>query len=504
MQGQKQRGELEKLGKRILGASRDELYLSMRFLDAAFAELPYEMNLKTKFLGTDGNILYFNPVFLMQQYRQDTVAVNRAYLHAVFHCLFRHVANIGERDQELWDLSCDIAVEELMDSMEDKSLKQLVPEEREELYKQLHKKMKVLTAEGIYHYLKKEKPTIEQLLHWERLFFVDDHQFFCAPKRTTKSSNGGDNSEKNNLKQEKPEENNSKENSLEQENNSEKNDLEQENSSKEYNNKTNNNNSERKLFRQKELERLSQRWKHISENMRTNLETFGRNAGVRAGGLLASLVIEEREQYHYSDFLRKFTRLHEEQRLSEEEFDTAFYTYGLQLYGNLPLVEPLEYREQNKISELVIVVDTSGSCQADGVQEFLKDTFAVLKDQGLFTRHYRVHLLQCDTVVHSDLLIANAEQAGAAQREFKMYGGGGTDFRAAFEYIKEKQGEGQFTGIQGLLYFTDGYGTFPEQKPNYNTAFLFWRDDYEDIPVPAWAYKMLLYKEDQIAKEIRV
>ena len=500
MQGQKQRGELEKLGKRILGASRDELYLSMRFLDAAFAELPYEMNLKTKFLGTDGDILYFNPVFLMQQYRQDTVSVNRAYLHAVFHCLFRHVANIGERDQELWDLACDIAVEELMDSMEDKSLKQLVPEEREELYKQLHKKMKVLTAEGIYHYLKKEKPTIEQLLHWERLFFVDDHQFFCAPKRTTKSSSVGDNSGKNNLEQEKNDENNSKENNLEQEknneNNSKENDLEQEKN----NDKTNNNNSERRLFHQKELERLSQRWKHISENMRTNLETFGRNAGVRAGGLLASLVVEEREQYHYSDFLRKFTRPHEEQRLSEEEFDTAFYTYGLQLYGNLPLVEPLEYREQNKISELVIVVDTSGSCQADGVQEFLKDTFAVLKDQGLFTRHYRVHLLQCDTVVHSDLLIANAEQAGAAQREFKMYGGGGTDFRAAFEYIKEKQGKGQFTGIQGLLYFTDGYGTFPEQKPNYNTAFLFWRDDYEDIPVPAWAYKMLLYKEDQIAK----
>ena len=485
MQGQKQRGELEKLGKRILGASRDELYLSMRFLDAAFAELPYEMNLKTKFLGTDGDILYFNPVFLMQQYRQDTVSVNRAYLHAVFHCLFRHVANIGERDQELWDLACDIAVEELMDSMEDKSLKQLVPEEREELYKQLHKKMKVLTAEGIYHYLKKEKPTIEQLLHWERLFFVDDHQFFCAPKRTTKSSSGGDNSGKNDLEQEKNNENNSGKNNLEQEKN---------------NDKTNNNNSERRLFHQKELERLSQRWKHISENMRTNLETFGRNAGVRAGGLLASLVVEEREQYHYSDFLRKFTRPHEEQRLSEEEFDTAFYTYGLQLYGNLPLVEPLEYREQNKISELVIVVDTSGSCQADGVQEFLKDTFAILKDQGLFTRHYRVHLLQCDTVVHSDLLIANAEQANAAQREFKMYGGGGTDFRAAFEYIKEKQGKGQFTGIQGLLYFTDGYGTFPEQKPNYNTAFLFWRDDYEDIPVPAWAYKMLLYKEDQIAK----
>ena len=38
-----------------------------------------------------------------------------------------------------------------------------------------------------------------------------------------------------------------------------------------------------------------------------------------------------------------------------------FYTYGLSVYGNLPLIEPLETRESKKIEELALVIDTSYS-----------------------------------------------------------------------------------------------------------------------------------------------
>ena len=38
-------------GKRILTLSRNELYLSMRFLDMALSQLGYEMNLSTKTIG---------------------------------------------------------------------------------------------------------------------------------------------------------------------------------------------------------------------------------------------------------------------------------------------------------------------------------------------------------------------------------------------------------------------------------------------------------------------
>lgn len=458
--GQKHKADLEQLGKRILSASRDELYLSMRFFDAAFSALAYEMNLKTRYIGTDGDYIYYNPSFLMKQYQEDAVLVNRAYLHLVFHCIFRHMVNRGDRDEEYWNLACDIAVEDILDSMEDKSVRALVPEGRQKLYEKLHQKMKVLTAEGIYHYLKQEKITVDELLNMEQLFLVDDHQFFEAPKREEKKKNDPEQERENNKSGE--EEN--------QENNREENGKQQVQSA---------------------LAALSEKWKQISENMKTNLETFSAQAGARAGGLLASLTVDNREEYDFADFLRKFTRPKEEMKLDEETFDTAFYTYGLKLYGNLPLIEPLEYREENKIEEFVIVVDTSGSCQNGEVKEFLEDIFAILKDSGLFTRRYRVHLLQCDTAVHSDILVTSAEQAEEIRKNFTMYGGGGTDFRAAFEYIRQQREDGKMNTIQGLLYFTDGYGTFPEQRPEYDTAFIFWRPDFEDIPVPPWALKLL-------------
>lgn len=470
MQGQKNRQELEHIGKRILGASRDELYLSMRFLDSAFAALPFEMNLNTRVLATDGEFLYFNPAFLMKQYREEPVAVNRAFLHSVLHCVFRHAARPKEQDAELWDLACDIAVEELIDSMEDKSVRRLVSDERTELYGRLHKKLKVLSAEGIYHCFREERLPMDEQLRLEKLFYVDDHSFFEAPKRETETQDSKEGAGGQN------EAGDGEQNGQQNENRE-------------------NTGSGGRTRNREELAALARKWKQIGESMKTNLETFSARAGRHAGGLLASLTVEYRETYDYPDFLRKFTRPREELRLSEEEFDTAFYTYGLSLYGNLPLVEPLEYTEENRISELVIVIDTSGSCQADGADEFLRDTFAVLNDSGLFARNYRVRLLQSDVKVHSDVLITSAAEADELRRSFRLYGGGGTDFRAAFEYVAKQRENGDMTGIQGLLYFTDGYGTFPEERPDYDTAFLFWRSDYEDIPVPAWAYRLLLKKQ---------
>ena len=38
----------------------------------------------------------------------------------------------------------------------------------------------------------------------------------------------------------------------------------------------------------------------------------------------------------------------EENKPNDEEFDYIYYTYGLNLYGNVPMVEPLEYKDIKK------------------------------------------------------------------------------------------------------------------------------------------------------------
>ena len=51
----------------------------------------------------------------------------------------------------------------------------------------------------------------------------------------------------------------------------------------------------------------------------------------------------------------------------------AFYSYGLRVYGNLPLIEPLESREVKKIRDFVIVLDTSESTRRGAGESLLKE-----------------------------------------------------------------------------------------------------------------------------------
>ena len=53
-------------------------------------------------------------------------------------------------------------------------------------------------------------------------------------------------------------------------------------------------------------------------------------------------------------FLQRFSVLGEVMRVNDEEYELIFYTYGLSLYKNLPLIEPLEYKEVKRIKEFVI------------------------------------------------------------------------------------------------------------------------------------------------------
>ena len=50
-------------------------------------------------------------------------------------------------------------------------------------------------------------------------------------------------------------------------------------------------------------------------------------------------------------------------KLDQDAFDPVAYYYGMERYGNLPMIEPLETREGNRLEELVIAIDTSGSCK---------------------------------------------------------------------------------------------------------------------------------------------
>ena len=47
--------------------------------------------------------------------------------------------------------------------------------------------------------------------------------------------------------------------------------------------------------------------------------------------------------------------------------------------------------------------------------------------------------------------------------------------------------------MNGMLYFTDGMGVYPREKPEYPVAFIYDSEVLDEIPkVPAWAIRYLM------------
>ena len=155
-----------------------------------------------------------------------------------------------------------------------------------------------------------------------------------------------------------------------------------------------------------------------------------------------------------------------------DAFDYIFYTYGLQLYGNMPLVEPPETKEEKRIEDFVIAVDTSMSTSGALVREFLACTYAILRSTETFTRKVNIRILQCDDQVRADTVIHDLEELKTYMENFQLAGGSATDFRPVFAYVAQLQAQGEFTNLRGLVYFTDGMGIYPKKRPPYDTAFV--------------------------------
>lgn len=241
-------------------------------------------------------------------------------------------------------------------------------------------------------------------------------------------------------------------------------------------------------------QRMQKRWEQINRQTQMQMEQRGMD---QAGGqeILEQEMEAGRSRRSYREFLRKFAVLREEMHLDPEEFDLNYYSYGLRLFGNMPLVEPVETREIQKIQDFVVVVDTSYSTSGDLVRAFLQETFDILMESEHFFVGSRIHIIQCDDRVQSDQVVTNEKELEQLIQRFSIVGGGGTDFRPAFTYINQLIQDGALDHLKGVLYFTDGKGIYPGKRPEYRTAFLF-LDDYDETAVPAWAMRLRIAPDE--------
>ena len=425
--------EFSEVGRDILFASRNELYMHLPYLDAALCALAFAPGGGvTLSLATDGETLYYDGAWLAERYLRSRVWTCRAYLHAVLHCMLRHLAKKRGKVPELWDLSCDAAVESILDELDYPCLNAGSFPVKRKFYGECKRDMPVLTAEGIYRRLLGLSLPEYELAQFQRAFLVDDHGLWDPEQR--------DGEERN--------------------------------------------------------QRQDRKWQDLSGKTQTGLETVLDHKGTGGEAVLEQVRVAVRDDVDYRAFLRRFAAPREVQAVDGDAFDYGFYAYGLRLYGNMPLVEPPETREEKRIEDFVIAVDTSMSTSGERVRQFLACTYAILRSAGTFTRKVNIRIIQCDDQVRSDTPIHDLEDLRAYMEDFRLVGGSATDFRPVFEHVAKLQEAGAFASLRGLLYFTDGMGIYPEKRTPYETAFILLGEPPLIVKTPPWAIRLVLEAPD--------
>ncbi len=420
----------------ILTLARNTLLVQFRFLDRAISRIQFVPG-DTIWFGSDGEYLYFDPWYVLGQYKAQQTILTRDLLHSLLHCIFQHsfVGDNIQTDEEnrlRWDLACDMAVEYMICQMASPSLRGRREDEQTATFALLTEELGSahITAERLYKWLSDHSFDREELLAQRSHFLGDEHGLWYGRAATDAHTDKNLN--------------------------------------------------------------LKKIWEDVARRMQTELETIEQD---KDSALTQALKALNRHKVDYSRFLRRFGVHGEVMRLSDDEFDYNYYTYGMELYGNIPLIEPLEYREQQRIRDFVIAIDTSGSVRGDVVQSFIQHTHDILLQQESFFTKINLHILQCDDRIREDVRITCREEFDHYLQTMELQGFGRTDFRPVFAHVDELIRTKELTDLRGLLYFTDGDGIFPLEKPAYDTAFILYQTDYE-TQVPPWAISLILMEDE--------
>lgn len=456
----------------ILELAKTRILTEYRFLSHSMEKIVCQEKQDTSFFQTDGEKFYYNSKLLKSYFEQNTAQIARMLLHMLLHCLMGHPFKDSIQDMPIWNLASDLAVEGVILGLIGSEWKLEKDDKRKQQYLRLEDYAKGSSAEALYNYLIDSNTGHDKIQQLQQLFQMDEHSLWHIEK-SQKTYSYGKHSQKQQMGTMDEEDDVIQDEIYVQE--------KRQNDSKEHRKK-----QEQKAF-----------WKKIANVIKTDLDTFHQRMGAKAGGLMSALNKFTKEKIDYSQFLQRFVSPEETMKISEDEFDLVYYSYGIEKYGNIPLIEPLEYKEENRIQELAIAIDTSGSVQGDIVNQFLSHTFYLLKQEGYFSSKVKIQLIQCDCVMQSHVEITSIEEVDDVMTDFEIKGFGGTDFRPVFTYLEEMQEKKKIEKLAGLIYFTDGVGIYPEERPDYPTTFIFHREECLAENIPDWI-ETVIVEQDQI------
>ena len=327
---QETRQEIEEFCRRLFAKAKRELSQEMSFLEFVLRRLPCRLELTEEFISVDGKQISYHPLCLYHLYKRSIKLVNRACVHMILHCLFGHLWK-QKSDMNLWNLSCDIAVEWLMDDSAYSCLATPQSSFRQETYKRLRQEEVKGIAEDIYEALSRWNLEGEEVGQLVTEYGVDEHVLWSQ--------------------------------------------------------------LDENQWVNARVERKWQEIKENIEIERTFFAGDFDSEAERFLSLLKTET-KAYDDYCFDQFLYKFGQMPEVLKPSEENMSYGLYLHGLWIYGNLPLVELEEKDENRKNKDYVVVIDTKAACEEEIIEQFIARVEDILAKENSFYGKVKVHIIR--------------------------------------------------------------------------------------------------------------
>lgn len=437
------------LGRAVWSLTMKKLRIKLPGFAGALASMGFQADKTVHYLAGDGFVVHFGRQEVLRRFSREPDALARDYMHLFLHNLYFHPVLSKGRREDIWNLACDIAVEEILDGFEVRELRKSGRDRRLLLLKEAGLPEKSVSAEQIYQILEKKRPAEKEMDRLAEAFRADEHTLWREYRQEERQAPPAEGEE-----------------------------------------------GERGGFygdRTAKSVRFLQKWMKIRKEYSRRTDDHHQRAGNQAGTGRQAVKLTGRGTYDYRNFLERFMVSGEEVELDLDSFDYITYWYSRNHYDGVVLMEPLEYREIHRMREMVIAVDTSGSCSGRVVRQFLEETYRILSERENFFRKMEVHLIQCDSMIQEHVVIRSEEEFLDYMEHVTVKGLGGTDFRPVFELTDQMISRKELRDLGGLLYFTDGDGVYPSKAPAYDAAFVFLNDAYEKHEIPDWAIRLNLH-----------
>lgn len=182
-------------------------------------------------------------------------------------------------------------------------------------------------------------------------------------------------------------------------------------------------------------------------------------------GHLVEQLERTRAGIDWKSILQRFILNTSSTDISEDTFDRRFV-------GDDVFIEAIE---SPVIQDIVFSKDTSSSMYTDWLSQSCSEIQTAMETVKI----QRLWVLDIDT----DLSGLIQEYGPNDKIDFSAHGRGGTDFRPPFEWAKGGVGDPPCPTIpKAMVYFTDGWGPFPEKAPPFPVLWMTFGLDPDEYP----------------------